>query len=158
MLEKLSVPEKSPNTVIARWYDGTEPYDSSSIDTAPVGPGLPSIKGRIDEAYITTVAKGPAVSEFSAQDVTDRVYLTLKYSYSVSGGPREVALEIVEYYEDGFVFDRRRSKLTAEDQYIGGTSWFSVGSSPGEWATGRYVVQVYAGERKLAEVEYEVTP
>ena len=147
-----------PNTVIARWYDGTEPYDSSSIDTAPVDPGLPSIKGRIDEAYITTVAKGPAVSEFSAQDVTDRVYLTLKYSYSVSGGPREVALEIVEYYEDGFVFDRRRSKLTAEDQYIGGTSWFSVGSSPGEWATGHYVVQVYAGERKLAEVEYEVTP
>ena len=150
---------KDTDTVIARWYDGTEPYDLSTVDTGPVDPSLPSINGRIDEAYITTVAEGPAVIEFSTQDVTDWVYLTLKYSYSVSGDPHEVVLEIVEYYEDGFVFDRRRSKLTAEAQYIGGTSWFSVGQSPpGKWATGRYVVQVYAGERKVAEVEYEVTP
>ena len=149
---------KDTDTVIARWYDGTEPYDLSAVDARPVDSSLPSINGRIDEVYITTVAKGPAVSKFSAQDVTDRVYLTLKYSYKVSGGPHEVALEIVEYYEDGFVFDRRRSKLTAEDQYIGGTSWFSVGSQPGDWASGRYVVYVYAGERKVGEVEYEVTP
>ena len=150
--------EEATNTVIARWYEGTEPYDLSNVHTGPVGPSLPSINGRIDNAYITTVAKGPAVSKFSAQDVTDRVYLTLKYSYSVSGGPHEVALEIVEYYEDGFVFDRRRFKLTAEDKYSGGTSWFSVGSLPGDWAPGRYVVYVYAGERKVAEVEYEVSP
>ena len=150
--------EEATNAVIARWYEGTEPYDLSNVHTGPVDPSLPSINGRIDNAYITTVAKGPAVSKFSAQDVTDRVYLTLKYSYSVSGDPHEVALEIVEYYEDGFVFDRRRFKLTAEDEYSGGTSWFSVGSLPGEWAPGRYVVYVYAGERKVAEVEYEVSP
>ena len=150
--------EEATNAVIARWYEGTEPYDLSNVHTGPVDPSLPSINGRIDNAYITTVAKGPAVSGFSAQDVTDRVYLTLKYSYSVSGDPHEVALEIVEYYEDGFVFQRRRFKLTAEDKYIGGTSLFSVGSLPGEWALGRYVVYVYAGERKVAEVEYEVTP
>ena len=149
--------EKATNAVITRWYDGTEPYDLSSVDTGPVDPSLPSINGRIDKAYITTVAKGPAVSGFSAQDVTDRVFLSLKYSYSVPGGLHEVALEIVEYYEDGFVFQRRRSKLTAEDKYIGGTILFSVGSLPGEWAPGRYVVYVYAGERKVAEVEYDVT-
>ena len=150
--------EEATNAVIARWYEGTEPYDLSNVHTGPVDPSLPSINGRIDNAYITTVAKGPAVSKFSAQDVTDRVFLSLKYSYSVSGDPHEVALEIVEYYEDGFVFDRRRFKLTAEDKYSGGTSWFSVGSLPGEWAPGRYVVYVYAGERKVAEVEYEVSP
>ena len=150
--------EKATNAVITRWYDGTEPYDLSSVDTGPVDPSLPSINGRIDKAYIATSEDGPAVSKFSAQDVTDRVYLTLKYSYSVSGGPHEVALEIVEYYEDGFVFQRRRSTLTAEDKYIGGTILFSVGSLPGEWAPGRYVVYVYAGERKVAEVEYEVSP
>ena len=150
--------EKATNDVIARWYEGTEPYVLSKVHTGPVGPSLPSINGRIDNAYITTVAKGPAVSGFSAQDVTDRVFLSLKYSYSVPGGLHEVALEIVEYYEDGFVFQRRRSKLTAEDKYIGGTILFSVGSLPGEWAPGRYVVYVYAGERKVAEVEYEVSP
>ena len=150
--------EKAMDAIIARWYDGTEPYDLSTFDTGPVDPSLPSINGRIDEAYITTVARGPAVSRFSAQDVTDWVYLTLKYSYGVSEGTHEVALEIVEYYEDGFMFNRRSSKLTAEDEYIGGTSWFSVGPPPGKWATGRYAVQVYAGESKVAEVEYEVTP
>ena len=156
--EAFRLGEIATNAVIARWYEGTEPYVLSRVHTGPVGPSLPSINGRIDNAYIATSEDGPAVSKFSAQDVTDRVYLTLKYSYSVSGGPHEVALEIVEYYEDGFVFQRRRSKLTAEDKYIGGTILFSVGSLPGEWAPGRYVVYVYAGERKVAEVEYEVTP
>ena len=153
------VGEEATDTVIARWYDGTEPYDLSSVDTGPIDPSLPSLNGRIDEAYIVTSTDGPPISDFSAQDITDWVYLTLKYSYKVSGGTHEVALEIAEYYEDGFAFSRRSYKLTAEDQYIGGTSWFSVGQSPsGKWAPGRYVVQVYAGERKVAEVAYEVTP
>ena len=141
--------DEAEKTVIARWYYETEPYDLSRLDSGPVDSSLPSINGRIDNAYITTVAEGPAVTEFSAQDVTDWVYLTLKYSYSVSGGSHEVALEIVEYYEDGFEFSRRSRTLTAEDRYIGGTSWFSVGQSPsGKWAPGRYVVQVYAGNAR----------
>ena len=156
--EAFRVGEEATDTVIARWYDGTEPYDLPDVHAGPVDPSLPSINGRIDKAYVATATEGPAVSKFSAQDVTDWVYLTLKYSYSVSGGTHEVALEIVEYYEDGFTFNPRKVNLTAEDKYIGGTSWFSVGSSSGEWAPGRYVVYVYAGERKIAEVEYEVTP
>ena len=144
---------------IARWYDGTEDYDISQLDTGPADPSLPSINGRIDEAYVAIGWGGPAVSEFSAQDVTDWVYLTLKYSYDVSGDTREVSLEIVEYYEDGFEFRRRRGELTAEARYIGGTAGFSVGPTPSrKGAPGRYWVYVYAGERKVAEVEYEVTP
>ncbi|MCY4528499.1 MAG: hypothetical protein OXD46_05645, partial [Chloroflexi bacterium] len=149
---------KDTAAVIARWYDGTELYDLSRLDSGPVDPSLPSINGRIDEAYIVTSTDGPPVSAFSTQDITDWVYLTLKYSYKVSGATREVPMEIVEYYEDGFEFSRRSRPLTAEDKYSGGTSWFFVGSPPGKWTPGRYVVQVYAGERKLAEVEYEVTP
>ena len=144
---------------IERWYDGTEDYDISQLDTGPVEPILASINGRIDEAYVATSWGGPAVSDFSAQDVTDWVYLTLKYSYDVSGDPREVHLEIVEYYEDGFEFRRRRGELTAEARYIGGTAGFSVGPTPSrKGAPGRYWVYVYAGERKVAEVKYEVTP
>ena len=158
VMQAFRLGEIATNTVITRWYDGTEPYDLSNVHAGPVDPSLPSINGLIDKAYIATSADGPAVSGFSAQDVTDRVFLSLKYSYSVSGGSHEVALEIVEYYEDGFVFQRRRSTLTAEDKYSGGTILFSVGSPPGEWAPGRYVVYVYAGERKVAEVEYEVSP
>ena len=144
--------------VIARWYDGSEPYDLSRLDDSPVDPSLPSINGRIDEAYIVTKTDGPAVSSFSARDVSDWVYLTLKHSYSVSGA-REVQLEVVEYFEDGFEFGRHTSKLTVEPQYVGGTDWFSVGSPPSrKWAPGRYFVYVYADGRKVAEVEYEVIP
>ena len=156
--EAFRLGEIATNTVITRWYEGTEPYDLSNVHTGPVDPSLPSFNGRIDEAYIATATEGPAVSTFSAQDVTDWVYLTLKYSYSVSGGPHNVDLEIVEYYEDGFAFGRRKAELTAGEKSIGATTWFSVGSSPGDLAPGHYVVQVYAGERKVAEVEYEVSP
>ena len=145
--------------VIARWYDGTVPYDLSQLDDSPVDPSLPSINGRIDEAYIVTETDGPPVSTFSAQDVGDWVYLTLTHSYSVSGGPREVSLEVVEYFEDGFEFGRHTGKLTAEPGYIAETNWFAVGSPPSEkWAPGRYFVYVYADGRKVADVEYEVLP
>ena len=144
---------------IARWYDGTEDYDISQLDTGPTDPSLPSINGRIDEAYVAIGWGGPAVSDFSAQDVTDSVYLTLKYSYNVSAGSHEVPLEIVEYYEDGFEFSRRRGELNAEAKHIGGTAGFSVGTNPSrKWTPGRYWVYVYEGERKVAEVQYEVAP
>ena len=151
--------DEAKSTVVARWYNGTEPYDLSRLDPSPVDPGLTGINGRIDETYIVTRTDGPAVSVFSAQDVTDWVYLTLKYSYKVSGATREVPLEIVEYYEDGFEFRRRSRTLTAEARHIGGTSWFTMGQSPSrKWAPGHYVVYVYVGDRKVAEAEYEVTP
>ena len=145
--------------VISRWYDGTEPYDLSRLDTGPVDPNLPGISGRIEKAYVITSLDGPAVTTFSAQGVSDYVYLALEYAYAVSGGPHEVPLEIVEYYEDGFEFSRQSGDLTAEVRYIGGRSWFAVGQPPSrQWAPGRYWVYVYAGEQKVAEVSYEVTP
>ena len=49
--------EEATNAVIARWYEGTEPYDLSNVHTGPVDPSLPSINGRIDNAYIATVRK-----------------------------------------------------------------------------------------------------
>ena len=147
------------SAVIARWYDGTGAHDLSRLDTTPVDSSLSSINGRIDEAHVSMRTDSPAESTFSSHDVTGWVYLTLKYSYSVSGGQREVPLEIVEYYEDGFEFNRRSGDLTAQPGYAGGTSWFSVGSPPSQkWAPGRYWLYVYAGDRKVAEVQYEVTP
>ena len=154
VIEAFRSDDGAESGVIARWYNGTEPYDLSRLDIGPVDPSLPNINGRIDEAYIATSTDGPAVSDFSVRDVT-WVYLTLKYSYSVSGGPHEVPLEIVEYFEDGFEFSRLSDKLTAWGSgYIGGTSWWSVGPV----YPGRYWIYVYAGERKVAEVQYEVAP
>ncbi len=146
-------------TVMARWYDGTEPYDLSKLDTEPVAPVLPTINGLIDKAFISIGKDGPQVSSFSAQHADDRVWLTLKYSYDVKGGPYNLPLRVVEFYEDGFEYDRRSIELTASEQYIGGTQRITVGPGQDEpWAPGQYWVYVYEGGRKVAEVQYEVTP
>ena len=146
------------NVVYARWYDGTQPYDLSRLDTGPVDPSLPTINGRIEMAYVSTSEDGPALTTFSAQDVSDWALLKLKYSYDVSSD-HEVPLEIVEFYEDGFEFRRRGGKVTAAAGYIGSSWLFSVGQSPSrKWAPGRYWVYVYSGDQKIAEVSYEVTP
>ena len=147
------------DTVTARWYYGTSPHDTNRLDHSPADSRLPGINGRIDQAFISTGEDRGPVSRFSARSVNDWVFLNLKYSYRVSGGPYETSLDIAEYFEDGFETRRRSITLTAEDNYIGGTQWLSVGPAPSEpWAPGRYWVYVYEDGRKVAEVEYEVTP
>ena len=146
------------SAVIARWYVGSEPYDQSLLDVSIPDPTLSKINGRIDRAYITIGEGGPEASSFSARDVQGYVLLNVEYSYSVEGGPYDVSLDLVEFYEDGFEFRRGSlQKIRATDQYIGGTRLAWVGQ-PERWAPGRYWVYVYAGDRKVAEVQYEVTP
>ena len=145
--------------VIARWYDNTEPYDLSNVDRSQADPSLPSINGRIEEAYLTAGEDGPRVSSFSTQGAGDWLVLSVEYSHSLSGGPYEIPIEILEYYEDGFALHRESGALTAEPGYIEGTMRLWVGMAPSrKWAPGHYAVFVYAGGRRVAEVYYEVTP
>ena len=147
--------DEGEKVVIARWYDGIGPFPFPV--TEPADPSLPSIGGQIDFAYVAIGQYGSPASALSRQNITDWVYLVFELSYNVSG-EHELPLKIVEYYQDGFEFRHKIRVLTAEEQYSGGTWWFSIGFSPSrEWALGRYSIQVYTGERKIAEVEYEVT-
>lgn len=142
---------------MGRWYDGTEDYDLSQLDMRAAEPTLPAINGQIDEAFLTIGEDGPPVSSFSAKDAADQtVWLNLGYSYSVTGGPHKLVLDSVEFYEDGLEFRRGSVEIAAETQYTGGMSYVSVGTD--KWAPGRYWVYIYDGDRKVAEVQYEVTP
>lgn len=145
--------------VIARWYDGSVPYDLSGLDTGPVDPRLPSINGRIDSAYIALGPAKPALTEVSSQNRDNWVLLVLKISYQVYSLREDAHLDIVEFYEDGTEFRRRSVTITVEARYIGWTQFYSVGAAPSRaWAPGRYYVYVYDGDRKVAEVQYTVTP
>ena len=147
------------DTVVRRWYDGSAGYDTRRRDTGAVDPTLPEINGRIDAAYISTTQGGPATAAFSASATNDIVWLNLEYSYQLASGSRDVNLTIVEFYEDGFETHRRDNTITADAGFIGGNAWYSIGPAATErWATGRYWVYVYEGNRKVAEVQYEVTP
>ena len=142
---------------IGRWYDRTEDYDLSQLDMRPVEPTLPAINGKIDEAFLTVGEDGPKVSSFSAKDAAGQtLWLNLDYSYRVTGGPHELVLRTVQFYEDGSEFGWDSVEITAESQYVGGVSFVSVGSD--KWAPGRYWVYIYDGDRKVAEVQYEVMP
>ena len=143
-----------------QWYRGRASRVMPGVpDPSPADPSLPGINGRIDQAYVALTTDGPPVDSFSASDVDGRVYLTLKYSYSLSGSSQDLTLELAEYFEDGFSNGRRTVPVTLQPQHIGGTQWLSVGpTAPLHWAPGRYWVYVYEAGRKVAEVQFDVTP
>ena len=101
------------DVIANRWYYGTEPYGTSARDISPVDPNLYTVNGRIEQAYVAAARNGPPTSRFSARAGAGWVWLFLDYDYAVSA-PREVELELVDYFEDGFVFDRRTVSFTAQ--------------------------------------------
>ncbi len=141
-----------------QWYRGRASRAAPGVpDPSPVDPNLPEINGRIDQAHVALTTDGSPVESFSATDVDGWVYLTLEYTYALSGGSQDLTLEVVEYFEDGFTNGRRSVPVTVQPQHIGGTQWLSVGpTAPLGWAPGRYWVYVYEGGRKVAEVQFDV--
>ena len=157
--EAFSADTSEVSHVIARWYDGSVPYDLSKLDSSPVDPSLAGINGRIDAAHVSFGPVKPPITEFSSQAASAWLLLVLEVSYKVQSLNEEVQLDIVEFYEDGTEFRRRSVTVTASASYIGSKYSFSVGTAPSkEWAVGRYFVYVYDGNRKVAEVQYNVTP
>lgn len=147
------------DTSVARWFDGSAPYDVSTLDTGGVDSILPDIQGRIDRAFISFTEDGQPVDQFSASDFTGPVLLHLQYSFQALTAPATVHLQIVESYQDGFTFRRRDSTINARPGFQGGTQWLQVGPAlGGRWAPGWHQVQVYESGRKVAEVQYTVTP
>ncbi|MCY3618000.1 MAG: S-layer homology domain-containing protein, partial [Acidimicrobiaceae bacterium] len=143
------VPEETAalaRKVIDRWYDGSEPFDLSLIEDVPVDPELPQINGRIEEAYLNH-------NRISASEDTGSLLFTFEFSHQ-DAGSFHVPVQIVEAYEDGFIHRRQRRTLTPSDQ---GTETVWVSRT---WprAIGKHWVIVYAGDRKVAQVQYEVTP
>ena len=151
--------------VINRWYDGPTPRGIAPPDSGPVNPSLPAINGRIEGAFVGfnqdgQEELGSPVTRFSAAEVSDRwLFVYLTYTFPRTTGPKVQPLEYVQYYEDGFAFGQRERVYTFEPSRTGAWSGISVGSPPDrKWATGRYWVYVYDGDRKVAEAAYEVTP
>ncbi len=143
-----------------QWYRGQASTVIEGVpDPAPVDPTLPTVNGRIDQAYVALSVEGEPVERFSASDMEDWLYLTLKYSYSISGDPTQLQFETVEYFEDGFTNSRRRVPVQFDSRFVGGTQWLSVGPTPPlRLAPGRYWTYVYESGRKIAEVQFDVTP
>ena len=149
------------DTVIARWYDGSELFDLGRLDDSPADPDLPSLNGRISQAFISLDQEWPVETRddlFSVEEIEGRVYLYLRFNFKVTEAPKVIPLEYVEYFEDGLVYKSRVVSHLFKPEWNMGWWRVSVGYPPSsQWATGRYGVYVYDGDRKVAAAEYEVT-
>ena len=153
--------------VLARWYHGSEPYDLTHLDTGAVDPNLPSIQGRITDVFISLDQDWPVdvdsrTSQISIADIQKlkgRVYVYRQFSFPYTTKQIVIPLETVEYYMDGFIYARDLFDFYFE---VGKSySWWRAAVGPSnaaKWRPGRYGVYMYDGERKVAQVEYEVTP
>lgn len=146
--------------VIDRWNEGVMPSDQTNVpDGRPVVAELPEVYGWVDRAYVSLEEAGRPVHSFSVSDAGEWVWLTLEYSHDYAGPPTELTFEVVEYYEDGFPYRRNTLTLAADRGYAGGVQWLSIGPGPGQnWAPGRHWIYVHHEGRKVAQVEFEVTP
>ena len=153
--------------VIARWYDGTEPYDRSRLDHRPVDPSLPSVNGQIVDAFISLDQEWPAdpstrtgrVSLAQLKALDGRVYLYWRAAFPSTAQTAEIPLTTVEYYMDGFAHKRNEHTLWAREGTTERWDRNAIGSSdPDRWAIGTHGVYIYQGDRKVAQVEFEVVP
>ena len=168
------------DTVIGRWYDNSEPYDLSHVDTSPPNPNLPG-GIEITRAYISLDRDRPETTRtdhFSASEIRDRVVLTLHFSLPTGWQTQQLPLTFVTYYEDGFAYrnndktytfyaGRSHASLSFNVGDWPGRTWIPVihssqGAQPGPetpiWAPGRHWVSVYHEGQKVAEVAFQVTP
>ncbi len=149
--------------VIARWYHGTKPYDTSHQDTSPADPNLQGdVQAEVTRAYIVLDKdrrEETKTDSFSASEVQGPIYLYLHFSYSRIQDERTLPLTVVEYFEDGFAYDPHNRKATFKTGWTGSRSSYRIGPvEERRWVPGRYWVYVYHDGQKIAEVEYLVAP
>ena len=139
--------------VLNRWFYGSSPRaDVTPHDPSPVEPSLPTISGRMNDAFVTT-RQGVKTSTLAAGTKQDWVFLNLEYS-NENKGPFELGLDVVEYFEDALI--RQRVLAISNRDHGVKRIWIGLATS-GKWSPGRYWVYTYHEGQKVADMEYNIT-
>ena len=153
------------NNVLSRWYYGEVSHPSDWLDAAAPDSALQDGDGRVQRAILTFSPRADSpqpVKSFSVEAGESTIYVRLDFDLNPTREDKVLRFEIVEQYEDGFEFFRPRTiALEFEGSWTSGWWFFPVGPGPAGlikgWAPGKYAVAVYDGERKIAQVAFEVT-
>ena len=157
--------------VINRWYDGPTPGGIAPPETGPVTPELDTIAGgQIVNSFVSLEDDWDAfggwdsfisreTEKFSAAAGKD-AYAYLALTLPVTAEPKILRLEVIQHYEDGFLYGDRVANFEFGPEWTRARARMPVGQTRTEspWLPGRYWVFLYEGDRKVAEVTYEVTP
>ena len=159
--------------VINRWYDGPAPRGIAPPDMGPVNPELRTIAGgQIVNSFVSLEDDRDAFGDwasfisketesFSVSDAAGKDgFVYLAFTLPVTADPKILRLEVIQHYEDGFLYGDRVANFEFGPDWTGAWARLPVGQTQNErpWLPGRYWVFLYDGERKVAEVTYEVTP
>ena len=145
--------------VLERWYHVPEPRDLSWIEETPIRPDITAIGGRIEEAYLSISPGGLPVSVVPVgPNRNPEVRLNLDYSFTEGNERKYLPIDIEVYREDGSELTRVETELsvlplpadvTRHSHAINIYFWRD---------TGRFWVQIYWGDQKIAEATFEAVP
>ena len=139
--------------------------DLSRLDDRPVDPNMLSMDGQVADAFISLdegsrgdpESRTNRVSLAQLKRLGGRIYVHWLVTFPRATQDMAVPMTTVPYYEDVFVFESTQDVL---DVRVGRTyDWETarVGpTDPDSWVTGQYGVYIYDGQRKVAQVEFEV--
>ena len=155
--------EKTPTIerIISRWYDAPEPRDISWIEETPVNPNIAAIDGRIEEAYISQKLSMTPISEvIVGPNRNPVVNLNLEYSYRHTGDLQFLPVYVYMYLDDG---SGSGIQLKATDLDVLPLPLDAMEHRQiidvGFWRElGRFWIQAYSGEQKIAEATFEAVP
>ena len=155
-IQKAFSTDPRAQTVIDRWYHGTEPYNTSRMDTSQPNPDIPEINGHIKSIHISATQSGPPETKFSASGHKGWIHLVISYAHSTDQNIN-LPLTVVEYYEDGFKTRTAQYFINGRPGYSGGTKSISVGADPTQAKkTGDYWAMIYVGDRKIGQTRWTI--
>ncbi len=139
--------------ITVRWYEGAEAPNVLDPDPSPVDPILPSVSGRVIDAYVVA-SDGNRRTNFSTR-YTHHMWLRLLFTLRAQPEPRELRFTIEGYYEDGFAFWLRDVTVPVPAHRPSGDFQVWRGaSSTYQWAPGQYIIYIYHEGQKVAEVQF----
>ena len=137
-------------------------------DRSPVKPEIPALNGRVQDAALIRFNSDGEVAEYltgffsiPASRISGSYRLALAIEYDAPlAADTELEFSVVEYYEDGFVFDRT---VLTETFAAGETETLAtlngIGFIPDfPWPVGIYWVYAYHEGQKIAEIFFDVAP
>ena len=136
-------------------------------DPKPVNPEIPALNGRVADVILARIHNGAIVETYSdffslpASRIVNRHLLVLVIELDAPlPADTELTFGTLEYYEDGFVFDRQVLDVEFEAGSVVGIAPLSgIGFIPNyQWPTGLYWVYAYHDGQKIAELYFDVAP